>query len=129
MALHIGFGHLGLPVDEAKCIDLLREAAGLGHPDAQAQLGTFYDNGIMGLEKNEEEALKYWEKAAKSGDILARHNRGCTERDNGDYVTALRHFRLSAAGGYRKSMEGVIECFEKGLLHHKDLAETLHVSS
>ena len=22
-------------------------------------------------------------------------------------------------------MEGVIECFEKGLLHHKDLAETL----
>jgi len=46
--------------------------------------------------------------------------------NDGDYVAALRHFRLSASGGCRKSTSGLIEhCFDDGLLHHANLAETL----
>ena len=63
-------GQLGLPVDQAKCIELLRESADLGCPAAQYQLGNFYHDGEMGLEQNEEEALKYWEKAAEGGDLM-----------------------------------------------------------
>jgi hypothetical protein len=45
---------------------------------------------------------------------------------NGDPVAAMRHWRLSASGGYRKSMVALLTvCFEIGLLHHNDLAETV----
>ena len=125
MALDYGRGHLGLPVDQDKCIELLRESASLGNPVAQFQLGNFYDDGEMGLEQNEEEALKWWKKAAEGGDVLAQHNAGLTEGRNDDNVAAMRHLRLSASGGYWRSMGAVIGRFEDGLLQHEDLAESL----
>ena len=126
MAMMHGEGKLGLPVDQHKCIGLLREAAGLGRPAAQYQLGAFYHDGKMGLKQNVEEALKYWHKAAEGGDIIARHNLGCIEAGHGDLAAAMRHWRLAASGGYRKSMNALINvCFEDGLLHHTNLAETL----
>ena len=126
MALHYGYGHYGLPVDQTKCIELLREAAdGLGDPEAQYQLGDFHCFGKMGLEQNEEESLRYTKKAAECGHLLARHNLGCTENENGDIVAAMPHWRLSASGGNKKSMGALIGRFENGLLHHGDLAETL----
>ena len=109
----------------SECIALLRQSAGLGHPPAQCQLANFYDNGEMGLEKSEEEALKYWKKAAEGGHAFARHDLGCAEAGNDDVVAAMRNWRLSASAGFRASVEGVIECFEGGLLHHSDLSETL----
>ena len=125
LALDYGYGHYGLPVDQTKCIELLRQSAGLGHPAAQYQLGKFHYDGEMGLEQNEEEALKYWEKAAEGGCLDARHNLGCIEGGNDADVAAMRHWRLSASGGYKKSMGVLIECFEHGFLHHGDLVETL----
>ena len=125
MALDYASGNLGLPVDQTKCIDLLRESANLGFPDAQFQLGDFHLTGEMGLEPNEEKAIKYFKEAAEGGELVARHNLGSIEKDNGDHVAAMRHWRLSASGGLRWSMGALIEDFELGLLHHGDLAETL----
>ena len=126
MALAHGFGFIGLPVDRAKCIGLLRQSADdLGDPTALNQLGNFYHDGTMGLEQNDGEALKYWEKAAKSGHLVAQHNLGFREVRIGDNVAAIRHWRLSASGGLRMSMENLIAGFENGFLHHGDLAETL----
>ena len=119
-------GRLGLPVDQAKCIDLLRESAGLGCPSAQYNLGTFHHFGRMGLEQNEIEAFKCWEKAAEGGHLISRHNIGSIAGGKGYNIAALRHWRLSASRGYRSSMDSLIGCFEAGgLLHHQDLAETL----
>ena len=75
MAMENGNGGLGLPVDQAKCIELLRESAGLGFPSAQYHLGSFYRFGEMGLEQNEEEALKYLEEAAEGGHLCSRYPR------------------------------------------------------
>ena len=126
LAMMHGKGKLGLPVDQHKCIGLLRQASDLGRPAAQYQLGAFYHDGKMGLKQNVEEALKYWHKAAEGGDIIARHNLGCIEAGHGDLAAAMRHWRLAASGGYRKSMNALINlCFEDGLLHHTNLAETL----
>ena len=52
MAFAYWHGRLGLPVDQAKCVALYREAAALGCPSAQFQLGAFYHGGSMGLEQN-----------------------------------------------------------------------------
>ena len=115
----------GLLLDQTKRIDLLRESADLGFLGAQYQLRVFYHNGEMGLEKNEEEAMKAYKEAAKGGHILAQHNLGVAEYANGDYVAAMRYWRLSASGGYRNSMGALIDCFEEGLLQHVHLSETL----
>ena len=124
LANDYGFGRLGLPVDHAKCIDLLRESAGLGFPAAQFQLGNYHGTGMMGLKKNAEEAFKYFKKAAEGGHLASRHNIGAIEANNGDVVAAMRHWRLSASGGYKNSIERLIARFELGLLHHDDLAKT-----
>ena len=71
ISLGHGFGHFGLAVDQAKCIDLLRQSAGLGSLLAQTQLANFHRNGEMGLEQSEKEVLKYYEKAAEGGHVLA----------------------------------------------------------
>ena len=120
-----GEGKLGLPVDQAKCIKLLRESASLDCPPALQQLGACYLSGEMGLERNEEKGLKCWKKAAEAGHLNSIHNLGCWETRNDNRVAAMRHWRLSASGGYRKSMESLIVFFDVGFLHHGDLAETL----
>ena len=126
MAMHYGAGRLGMPADQAKCIELLCESASLGFPSAQYQLGNFYRNGEMGLEQNEKEALKYFKEAAEGGNIRAQNNLACIEGRNGDLAAAMHHWRLSASGGFRPSMKGlIILCFADGLLHHGDLSETL----
>ena len=125
MAGVYGSGKLGQSVDRPKCIDLLRQSAALGCPSAQYELGSHLKFGRMGVQQNAEEAFKYWEKAAEGGHILARHNLGSQEEVNGDKAAAMRHWRLSAAGGSRRSMILLTEYFEDGLLRHCDLAETL----
>ena len=126
LAMKYGSGKNGLPVDEVKCIELLRESADLGFPGAQYNLGNFHCNGHMGLEQNEEEELKYIKEAAEGGDFPSLHNLGWMENDNGNRTVAMQHWRLTASGGLKESNHDLIEhCFEKGLLHHGDLAETL----
>ena len=125
MALHYGYGHLGLLEDQAKCIDLLHKSAELGYATAHYQLGNFHKKSAMGLEPNEEEALKCWEKAAEGGEAFARHHLGYSEYENGNNVAAMRHWRLSSSVGYKFSMNGLIRHFEDGLLHHADLASSL----
>ena len=125
LAVNYRDGGPGVPVDQAKCIDLLRQSAGLGCQDAQYQLGSYHNSGEMGLEQNKEEVMKYWKKAAEGGHVHARHNVGILNLREGDHVAAMRHLRLSASGGYQQSMCRLINRFDDGLLHHADLAETI----
>ena len=125
MAMDYGFGYYGLPVDEAKCIDLLRQSADLGLSQAHYHLGSSYATGTTGLKQNEEEAFKYFEKAAESGHLDSRNNLGCKEARNGNDVAAMRHWRLAASGGFKLSMEVLFAGFEQRSLRHSDLAKTL----
>jgi hypothetical protein len=125
MAHAYGEGELGLSVDQAKCIDLLRQAADLGLPSAHYELGNFHHEGVMGLEQDDANAKMHWEKAAEGGHLVSRFNVGFIEYKNGDLVASMRHLRLSASGGHKPSMNILIACFELGLLHHGDLAEAV----
>ena len=125
LALDYGDGEFGLSVDLTKCIELLRESAELGCVHAQCSLGDFYHTGDKGLERNEEEARKYFKEAAVGGHVIARHNLGNAEAAVGDYIAAMRHWRVSASGGLTTSMVSLIDCFESGILKHEDFAETL----
>ena len=52
--------------DYAKGMSLIQGAAKKGFPPAQFVLGSLYDNGKAGP-RNEEEALKWYERAARQG--------------------------------------------------------------
>jgi len=125
MAMYYGQGDLGVSVDQAKCIDLLRQSVGLGCPGAHYQLASFHHTGEMGLEQNEEEASKYLEKATEGGHVPALYNLGCIENNSGNSTAAMRHWRLSASGGHKRSMDALISCFDHGLLRHGNLAKSL----
>jgi hypothetical protein len=125
LAVKYEFGRDGLSADQAKCIELLRQSAALGFPAAHFQLANYHHNGKMGLKQDEKEALKYLEKAAEGGDLDARHNLGFIESRNDNHVAAINHWRMSASGGYKQSMGGLIVYFELAFFHHGDLAETL----
>ena len=125
MAMGYGHGYYGVPVDQAKCVELMRQSADLGNPDALFLLGSFYDKGKMGLERNKEQTLKYYKEAGKGGHLASLCNLGNVMAKDGDYAAAMCHWRLSASGGLRPSMDNLIAYFEDGLLHHGDLAETL----
>jgi TPR repeat protein len=124
MAAFYENGLYGLPVDQAKSVELLCESASQSYPPAQHRLGMFYRDGEMGLEKKEQEGLNYLKKAAEGGDVHALHKLGVEEGMDGRYAASMCNLRLSAAGGHRDSMEALIGCFGIGVLRHKDLAET-----
>ena len=72
LAMSYGSGRNGLSVDQAKCVELLRESAGVGFPAAQYNLGKHYHFGEMGIEQNVEEALKYFTEAAEVQGLQVR---------------------------------------------------------
>ena len=55
-----------MPQDWAEACRLYRKAADLGLLDSQFNMGTCYDMG-WGVEKNKEEALKWYRKASAQG--------------------------------------------------------------
>lgn len=56
-----------------KAFELFRKAALQGDPSAQHNLGYFYDEG-EGIEKNTQQALYWYKKAAKNGEICSCSN-------------------------------------------------------
>ncbi|MGF1544700.1 MAG: hypothetical protein ACFB00_09400 [Parvularculaceae bacterium] len=70
-----GFAESASPADDAAALARLQEAAALGHPPAQLQLGEMYKMG-QGLEKDLDRARVWYERAANGGNVLAMHRLG-----------------------------------------------------
>ena len=84
------------PEAEAAAMQQLREAAALGHPPAQLQLGEFYKTG-QGVEQDLNQARTWYERAATGGNILAMHRAGVmTAQGEGgpaDMAAAIEWFK------------------------------------
>ena len=80
-------GRYGMPQDEAKANELYLKAGELGCADAYYDLGNAYRLG-RGVEIDKKKAKHYYELAAMSGKVNARHNLGCVEYDAGNYQRA-----------------------------------------
>mmetsp|Transcript_22663 Transcript_22663/g.65256 ORF Transcript_22663/g.65256 Transcript_22663/m.65256 type:complete len:351 (+) Transcript_22663:161-1213(+) len=114
-----------VPVDKAKSVELLRQAADLGSEGAHYRLGMLHQTGEMGVTINEAKAMSHYEEAAERGHVFSRHNLGVVAYGGDNKTLAMRHFRIAAAAGYGQSIDGLILCFEDAVMRHSDLAESL----
>lgn len=112
----------GIPsiVDKTSLI-FLQPVAEAGNVWAQARLGWMYESGL-GIAKNYDLAIQWYEKAADQGDMVAQQSLGQMYRygkyDGGvkkDYVKALKWFRLSAEQGNRMSQQHMGDMYKQGL--------------
>ena len=126
LANHYCVGEFGLPVDRAKAIRLLEQAADLGCASANCSLAALYFQGDDGglLKTDQQKAKLHWEFAAKKGDPDAHFRIGLIEWDNGNHDIGIRHVRISAQLGSKKSVDFLREMAKRGNLSKEELEES-----
>jgi tetratricopeptide (TPR) repeat protein len=110
--------------DYKSLFEYYTKAAELGDVTAHYNLSVVYHLG-HGVEKDEKKRVYHLEVAAIGGHILARHNLGCHEENNGRMERAVKHFTIAANMGDDKSMKALWECHAKGLVTKEALTVTL----
>jgi S1-C subfamily serine protease len=87
-------------------IDALREKAKSGDSRAQFLLYSFYSKGLLGVKKNEVEALKWLKISSQRGYAPAQHflaTHYLKSKDDADTLMAINLIQKSAEGGYNKA--------------------------
>ena len=117
-------GIMGMPRDHQKAHEFYLKAGELGCSQAYYNLGVSYDQGY-GVEMNKKKAKHYYELAVIGGDVHARYNLGCYEKQSGNFDRAFKHFVLAARAGCKKSLDVVKLGFRIGLVTKDEYASTL----
>ena len=88
-------GSNGMPRHQAKANELFLKAGELGCADAYCNLGIVYRQG-EGVEIDMKKATHFFELAAMSGNVIARHRLGHIEKQAGNDQRAKKHFIVAA---------------------------------
>lgn len=94
---------------------------------AQYVLGVCYEFGNGGAEQNVEEAVKWYQKAAEHGHLVAQTNLGaCYEQGDGvekNLPEAVKWYRKAAYGGHARAQVNLGVCYEYGSGVEKNVEE------
>lgn len=94
-------------------IEELKQKAHTGDPDACFDLGLSYQKGC-GVKRDITEAIFYYKKAIKAGDVLSAFNLGIIFL-NADNQETMKWFKIVAEKGHAKSQNILGDyCYEKG---------------
>ena len=104
---------MGVPQDWLKANELYLKAGELGCADGYFNLGCVYQFG-QGVEVDMKKAKHYYELTAMSGSVMARHNLGSNEYNDGNLQRAFKHYMLSARAGCKESLENVKQGYIAG---------------
>lgn len=107
-------GKDGVPMNKARAIELLNEAANSGYAEAQNSLGVCYITG-NGVPENAYEAAKWFEKSANQGEEFGMKNFAVCLR-NGNGVTIDK----------AKAIEWFERAIQKGNVHAMFCAATMY---
>ena len=104
--------------DYTAAFEIFNILANNGNTAAQANIGYYYDNGY-GVEKNSEEAVRWYKHAAKNGNIHAQFNLGIMYEIGAgvtkDYEKAYKWFNMAAERGDRHAATYLGLFHEEGL--------------
>jgi hypothetical protein len=100
-------------------------------PAAEYKVAYCYENGIGMEESNEEEAIKWYERASNSGYLPASYHLGLYYTKKGDeegILKSFEYFQFSALKGYAPSQTILASCYEEGkkLPQNTNLAFSLY---
>jgi TPR repeat protein len=104
-------------LEDVICYNL---AADLGYPQEKYNLGIYYEQGLLGLKKNLEMALRYYGEAAKQGFAQAQYHLGvCYEQGllglKKNLEMARKHYKAAAKQGFAQAQCNLGVYYEKGL--------------
>jgi hypothetical protein len=123
-------GEYGTTKDDLKALDCFIRAVELGSGDACAKIASCYHQG-WGVSVNKERVVLFGKIGALRGDILARHNVGCSEYyDFGNYETAIHHWKIAAEAGLQESLNELREKYNaEGKLPGKEFISKEYLDS
>lgn len=100
-------GYRGLPKDHLKALDCWIRAVELGSPEACTSIGNSYLEG-NGVSVDKERVALFIRVGALRGNIIGRHNIGCSEYfDLGNYEIGIRHWKIAAEAGSQPSVDAL----------------------
>ena len=100
-------GDRGLPKDDLKALDCWIRAVEHGSPEACGGIGISYYQG-EGVAVDKERAALFERIGALRGQIVARHNIGCSEYHHlGNHEIGIRHWKIAAEAGYQHSLDAL----------------------
>jgi TPR repeat protein len=114
----------GILQDQAKAMELWKQAAKLGLSQAHFHLGNMYlpDYDSEGNSKKEKFHL---EAAAMAGDEGARCNLGTTEAQSRNMEQAVKHWMIAASAGDYIAMRNMLVAFNHGSVSRNAIDSTL----
>ena len=138
LAKHYYWGRSGLAVNYTATIHYNKLAVVQEHTDALQFMGILYAKG-HGVEVNHDVGLEYSMRAAAKGNLAAENTIGYYHERQGDYISALRHFKRAADGNnsyghyniallYSDGLGTLRQDNEKALMHYELSAELGHPS-
>jgi TPR repeat protein len=112
----------GIRQDQAKAMELWKQAAKLGNSQACYNLALIYKRG-GDLKK----AKFHYETAAMAGNETARYNLGTMEAQSGDRERAVKHWMIAASAGDYTAMHALQTFYEQGAVSRNAIDSTLTV--
>ena len=107
----------GVKQDYSKAAALYRQAADLGDPMAQSDLGVMYENG-RGVAQDDTQAVSWYRKAAEQGYAGGQYNLGVMYKNGRgvaqDYTQAVSWYRKAAEQGYTNAQSNLGIMYENG---------------
>ncbi len=104
-----------------------RQAANLGHAEAQYELGKFYQACIKHkVKENPNEVRQWFRKAAEQGHVQAQYELGDYYRwHEHNYAEAAKWYRKAAVQGDAKAQSSLAHCYYTGESVGQDYAEAV----
>ena len=112
-------------LDSMKELVELYESAKKGNSTALFNLGAAYYFGQKGVQTNEEEAIKWWKKAAEAGVLEAQYNLGAYYHNHHRYSAAAEWYRKAAEQGEVEAMNKLAFYYEFGEGVRRDMNEAI----
>ena len=120
-----------LAINTGLNLAFLKEDADAGDRSSQLLLGSLYEEGKQGLQKNLKKAARWYRKAADQGDAQAQYNLGLLyEEGKGmpqDYYAAAQWYQLAVDKSLSEAQNnlGVLYILGNGVMQDKPKAESL----
>ncbi len=108
------YGRLGLEKDTSMAVQWWRRGADANNRQCMFNLANLYIRGD-GVERNEDEALKLYKKAADFGLVQANINAALLLDRKEDYESAIRYFQEATIIKDYRAMSRLAEYYEQGL--------------